>query len=137
VLSKDFANDPETESGAMIGQRSASPPTHPGEMLRREFVRPLGLTQEGLADRLGISFRRVNEVLNEKRGVTLDTALRLERLFGREARYWMELQLAWDLWHARRGELGRTAEREVEPLRPLASPRNTGERKSAAEPVSE
>jgi antitoxin HigA-1 len=114
-----------------------TPPPHPGEKLREEFVRPLGLTQEGLAERLGISFRRVNEVLNEKRGVTLDTALRLERLFGREARYWMDLQLAWDLWHARRGEPGQMVAREVAPLRPQASPRGTGERNPPPEPTSE
>jgi len=106
-------------------------------MLREDFVRPLGLTQEGLAARLGISFRRVNEVLNEKRGVTLDTALRLERLLGREARYWMDLQLAWDLWHARRGELGQTVESEVEPLRPPAPPPGENERNPSRDPISE
>ncbi len=121
----------------MTGRPAETPPPHPGEKLRGEFVRPLGLTQEGLARRLGISFRRVNEVLNEKRGVTMDTALRLERLFGREAQYWMTLQLAWDLWHARRGELGQAVAREVSPLRPPSSVPGPGDRNLPPESISE
>jgi antitoxin HigA-1 len=121
----------------MTGRHEDTPPPHPGEKLREEFVRPHGLTQEGLAGRLGISFRRVNEVLNEKRGVTLDTALRLERLFGRGAGYWMDLQVAWDLWHARRGELGRSAARDVDPLSPLAAPPDERERDLPPESVTE
>ena len=76
------------------------PPTHPGEMLLEEFLKPYQMTQKELADRLGISFVRVNELVNGKRGVTPDTALRLERLFGMEAQFWLNLQLAWDLYHA-------------------------------------
>jgi antitoxin HigA-1 len=121
----------------MTGRSQDAPPPHPGEKLREEFVRPHGLTQEGLAGRLGISFRRINEVLNEKRGVTLDTALRLERLFGREGGYWMDLQVAWDLWHARRGELGQTAAREVDPLSPPAAPAGVAERDVPTESVIE
>ncbi len=70
----------------------AAPP-HPGEALREDFLPELGWTQQQLAERLGISFRRVNEILNEKRPVTLDTALRLGRLFGQSAAFWMNLQL--------------------------------------------
>ena len=76
------------------------PPTHPGEMLRAEFLEPLGLTQLAVAERLGVSFRRVNELVNQRRGITPDTALRLERLFGMEAQFWLNLQLAWDLYAA-------------------------------------
>ena len=80
------------------------PPTHPGEMLREEFLRPLSLTQAELARRIGVSFPRVNELVHGKRAMTPDTALRLERLFGVEAQFWLNLQLAWDLYHAARSD---------------------------------
>lgn len=75
-------------------------PTHPGEMLLEEFLKPLGLTQVELAARIGVSYPRVNELVHRKRAMTPDTALRLERLLGVEAQFWMNLQLAWDLYHA-------------------------------------
>jgi len=74
------------------------PPTHPGEMLLEEFLKPLHMTQSDLAEKLGVSYPRVNELIHGKRGVTPDTALRLERLFGMEAQFWLNLQLAWDLY---------------------------------------
>ncbi|MCB0064554.1 MAG: HigA family addiction module antidote protein [Caldilineaceae bacterium] len=76
------------------------PPTHPGEMLLEEFLKPLGMTQRALAEQLDVSYPRVNELIHGKRGVTPDTALRLERLFGMEAQFWLNLQLVWDLYHA-------------------------------------
>jgi antitoxin HigA-1 len=76
-------------------------PTHPGEMLRAEFLEPLGLTQRELAKRLGVSYPRVNELVQGHRGITPDTALRLERLLGMDAQFWLNLQLAWDLYHAK------------------------------------
>lgn len=79
-------------------------PTHPGEMLREEFLTPLGLTQVELAARLGVSYPRINELVHGKRAMTPDTALRLERLLGVEAQFWMNLQLAWDLYHASHAE---------------------------------
>ena len=75
------------------------PPTHPGEMLMEEFLKPLQMTQAELAEKLGVSYPRVNELIHGKRGVTPDTALRLERLFGMEAQFWLNLQLAWELYH--------------------------------------
>jgi antitoxin HigA-1 len=78
------------------------PPTHPGEMLLEEFVKPLGIRQTELAERLGVSYPRLNEILHTKRAVTPDTALRLEQVFGMEAQFWLNLQVAWDLYHARR-----------------------------------
>lgn len=75
------------------------PPTHPGEMLLDEFIRPLGLTQKEVASRTGISFVRLNEIVNGRRGVTPDTALRLARLFETSPEFWLNGQLAWDLWH--------------------------------------
>ena len=75
------------------------PPTHPGKMLLEEFLKPLGMTQADLAAKIGVSYPRINELVRGKRGVTPDTALRLEKLFGMEAQFWLNLQLAWDLYH--------------------------------------
>ena len=84
----------------MVRIPTHGPPTHPGEMLLEEFLKPLGLTQVQLAERIGVSVQRVNELVKGKRGVTPDTALRLEQLFGMSAQTWLNLQLAWDLFHA-------------------------------------
>lgn len=70
------------------------PPTHPGEMLMEEFLKPLKMTQVELAEKLGVSYPRVNELIHKKRGVTPDTALRLEQLFGMEAYLLHHLVLA-------------------------------------------
>jgi addiction module HigA family antidote len=86
-------------------------PTHPGRMLVEEFLKPLGMPQVELADRIGVSFPRVNELVNGKRGMTPDTALRLERLFGMEAQFWLNLQLAWDLYHAKRSPAAKAIRR--------------------------
>ena len=75
-------------------------PTHPGEMLLEEFLKPLGLTQSECAERIGVSYPRVNELVHGKRSMTPDTALRLERFFGVEAQFWLNLQLGWDLYEA-------------------------------------
>lgn len=79
------------------------PPTHPGAVLLEEFLKPLGLSQAALAERIGVSYPRVNELVHGKRAMTPDTALRLERLLGTEAQFWLNLQVAWDLYHATRG----------------------------------
>jgi len=76
------------------------PPTHPGEMLLEEFLKPLHMTQRELAERIGVSYPRINELIHGKRGMTPDTALRLERFLGMEAQFWLNLQLVWDLYHA-------------------------------------
>ena len=77
-------------------------PTHPGEMLQEEFLVPLGISQTELAKRIGVSYPRINELIHGKRSMTPDTALRLERLLGMEAQFWLNLQLAWDLYHAKK-----------------------------------
>jgi addiction module HigA family antidote len=69
-------------------------------MLLEEFLRPLEISQSAFAIRLGISFPRLNEIVRGKRGVTPDTALRLERVLGMRAEFWLGLQLDWDLWRA-------------------------------------
>ena len=84
----------------MLRIPSHGPPTHPGEMLLEEFLKPLGMSQVELAHRIGVSYPRVNELIKGRRGMTPDTALRLERLFGMEAQVWLNLQLAWDLYQA-------------------------------------
>ena len=76
------------------------PPTHPGEMLFEEYVKPLDLTQAELARRLGVSYPRLNEIIKGRRSVTPDTALRLSRVLGMSADFWLGLQQDWDLWHA-------------------------------------
>lgn len=93
----------------------ALPPTHPGEMLLEEFLNPLGLSQSELARRLGISYPRLNEIIHQKRSLTPDTALRLARVLGMSAEFWMGLQVDWDLWHAMRHERAY----EIENLKPL------------------
>jgi addiction module HigA family antidote len=78
------------------------PPTHPGEMLLEEFLKPAGITQMDAAARIGVSFQRMNTLVKGKRGVTADTALRLAALTGMDAGFWMGLQADFDLWHALR-----------------------------------
>ena len=72
-------------------------------MLLEEFVKPLGITQTALAARLGVPFPRLNEIIHGRRGVTPDTALRLARVVGMSADFWLGLQQDWDLWQALRG----------------------------------
>lgn len=83
------------------------PPTHPGEMLLEEFLKPLGISQSAFAIRLGVSFPRLNEIVRGKRSVTPDTALRLAQVTGMSADFWLGLQLDWDLWHALRSDEAR------------------------------
>jgi len=87
-------------------------------MLLEEFLKPLGISQSAFAIRLGISFPRLNEIIRGKRGVTPDTALRLARVLGMSADFWLGLQQDWDLWHAVRSEKA-TAIARLEPLRPV------------------
>ena len=89
-------------------------PTHPGEMLREEFLEPLGMSQTELAERMGVPFQRLNSLVNGRRGVTPDTALRLAVVFGTTPGFWMNHQLRWDLFHARRA-----AAQELKQIRPV------------------
>jgi addiction module HigA family antidote len=79
-------------------------PTHPGEMLREEFLDPLGMTQRELAEAIGVPYQRVNEIVNRRRGITPSTALRLSRFFGTSSGFWMNGQIRWDLYHAQQDE---------------------------------
>ena len=92
----------QTITNKVAGRRlpRKRPPTHPGEMLYEEFIKPLKLTQVELANRLGVSYPRLNEIIKGRRSVTPDTALRLSRVLGMSADFWLGLQQDWDLWHA-------------------------------------
>lgn len=79
-------------------------PTHPGEMLLEEFLKPMGLSQQELAKGIRVPYQRVNELINRRRGVTPGTALRLARFFGNSAAFWLNLQLRWDLYQAQAAE---------------------------------
>ena len=91
------------------------PPIHPGEILREEFMKPHGLSQNALGRALKVPPRRINGIVLEKRGITADTALRLARCFGTSAEMWAGLQTDYELRLARHGK-ARTIEREVKPL---------------------
>lgn len=80
------------------------PPTYPGAMLLEEFLLPVGISQSAIAVQLGVSLPRLNEVLNAKRGVTPDTALRLAQVTGVSADFWLGLQQDEELWHALRSQ---------------------------------
>jgi addiction module HigA family antidote len=81
----------------MIRVPTNRPPTHPGEILREDFLAPLGLTQKELADAIRVPFQRVNEIVSGKRGVTPGTALRLAKYFGNSPDFWLNLQMRCDL----------------------------------------
>ena len=86
-------------------------PTHPGEMLLEEFLKPLGITQTLFAARIGVSYPRLNQLIHARRRMTPDTALRLARVLGMPADFWLTLQQDWDLWHAMRSRQARAIQR--------------------------
>ena len=75
-------------------------PTHPGEMLREEFLLPMNITQRELADAIHVPYQRINELVNKKRGVTPSTALRLSKFFGVSPDFWLNLQMRSELFKA-------------------------------------
>lgn len=91
-------------------------PTHPGEMLREDFLPEYGLTVSSLATAIGVSRQTLNELLRERRRVSPEMALRLARLFGNSPEFWLNAQRAVDLWDA-----ARAIESEVARIRPLSA----------------
>lgn len=89
-------------------------PVHPGEILREEFLKPGGLTANALARALKVPAPRINDIVRERRGVSADTALRLARYFGGDARSWLNLQTAYDLRVAEIA-IAKRVDREVQP----------------------
>lgn len=78
------------------------PPTHPGEMLLKEFLDPLGVSQKEFAQHLGWTYARLNEIINARRGVTAESALALGDALKTGPEFWLNLQRDWDLWHSMR-----------------------------------
>lgn len=101
-------------------------PIHPGEMLLEEFLKPMGLTQQRLARAIRVPYQRINELINQRRGITPGTALRLGRFFGNSAAFWMNLQLRWDLWRAQAEEAD--VLRKIRPARATVSTGNFNHR---------
>ena len=92
-------------------------PTHPGEMLREEFLIPMNLTQKELADSIQVPYQRINEIVSGKRGVTPSTALRLAKYFGMSADFWLNLQIKFDLYLVQKKE-----KQVLERIRQMANP---------------
>lgn len=99
----------------MVNIPTNRPTTTPGEMLREEFLEPMGLTQQQLANEIGVSYQRVNELINNKRGITTSTALRLGKYFGTSPDFWLNLQRANDLYAVLKKE-----QDEIDKIQPLS-----------------
>ena len=89
-------------------------PTHPGEMLREDYLPDYGLTVSGLAEAVGVSRQSINELLRERRNLSPEMALRLARLFGNSPEFWLNAQRAVDLWDA-----GQAIKKDVSRIKPL------------------
>lgn len=76
------------------------PPTHPGEMLLKEFLEPMKISQKQFASHLGWTYTRLNEIINGRRNVSADSALAFGEALGTGPEFWLNLQRDWDLWHA-------------------------------------
>jgi antitoxin HigA-1 len=90
-------------------------PKHPGEILKAEYLDQMGITQQELADVLGITRVRINEVLLGKRAISTDTAIRLARLFDTKVKYWLDMQIDLEMWEAMKNN-----EEEYRKITPLS-----------------
>ena len=115
----------ETERKRSKRQR---PPIHPGEMLREEFLVPMGLSSNALAMAIGVPATRIGEIVNERRGISADTALRLGRYFHMSAEFWMNMQSSYDLESARFV----TDRKVIESIKPAPLDPKTGALKAVA-----
>ena len=88
----------------MIRIQTEKEPTHPGEMLREEFLTPMKMNQRELATEIHVPYQRANEIILGKRGTTPSNALQLAKFFGTSAGFWMNLQIRWELFYAQRAE---------------------------------
>ena len=91
-------------------------PTHPGEMLLEEFLKPMDITQRQLSEAIHVPYQRINEIINGRRGITPSTALRLANALDTSPDFWMNLQLRYDLYYVARKEA-----KALKTIRPLAS----------------
>ena len=99
----------------MARRKKPLSPIHPGEILREDYLKPLGLSMNRLALDLRVPVTRISEIVHERRGITTDTALRLARYFNTTARYWLNLQAAYDLEVAQ-DQFATRIEQEVRPV---------------------
>lgn len=90
-------------------------PVHPGEVLREDYLKPLGMSANALANALSVPASRINDIVLERRGVTVDTAMRLTRYFGGDVQTWMNLQIAYEIKTAEKS-LSKRVLAEVQPL---------------------
>ena len=93
-------------------ERKIMAPVHPGEILMKEFLQPMGITQYRLAKNINVPARRINEIVHGKRAITANTALRLARYFGTTEQFWMNLQMRYDM-ELEKDLLGDRLEKEV------------------------
>jgi antitoxin HigA-1 len=98
----------------MVNIPTNRPPTSPGEMLKEEFLEPMGLTQQQLADGIGVSYQRINELINGKRGITTSTALRLAKYFNTSPDFWLNMQRANELYRVMQKE-----KEQIEKIKPI------------------
>lgn len=91
------------------------PPIHPGEVLREEFIKPMGMSQREFSKKISVTHTRLNQIVNEKRSITADTALRLSKALGTTAEFWMNLQTKYDLDQTR-DTVGNEIDQEILPL---------------------
>ncbi len=98
-------------------------PTHPGEMLKAEFLEPIEITQVTLAQKIGLPYQRINEIINGRRGISAGTALRLAKFFEMSPDFWLNLQLRWDLYQAQKREAD-----VLEKIKPLTKSEVQGNR---------
>ena len=103
----------------MIRTPTHRQPTHPGEMLLEEFLKPMGITQRQLSELIKVPYQRVNEIINGKRGITPSTALRLAKFFDMSEDFWLNIQLRWDLYRAKQKEL-----KEIQSIQPFRQVEN-------------
>lgn len=107
-------------------------PVPPGEILLREFLKPLGLTQSDFAKRIGVTAARLSEIVHGKRPITMDTALRLERALGFKAESWLRMQLTLDMYDATHGPTARAVAKIKPIIRVTVKPRARSERATSA-----
>jgi antitoxin HigA-1 len=79
-------------------------PSHPGEILLKDFLEPMGISQRELADAIYVPYQRINEVVNQKRGITPSTAVRFAKFFGNNSEFWLNPQQNWELYHVLKEE---------------------------------
>jgi addiction module HigA family antidote len=97
----------------MVRVPTQQPPTHPGEMILEEFLKPMNITQQELANSIHVPYQRVNDLIRGRRGITPNTALRLAKYFNMSADFWMNLQLRWDLYKAEHTDI-----EEIDTIKP-------------------